>query len=365
MNQPRTFFPSAPPKAQDTQLNWKSVADLADKEPPKREFAVDPLLPKNQVSSIYGDGGTGKSLIAKQLCVCVAADQPWFGLPTAKGRAIYLTAEDDDDELHRRFYDIARGMGLDLKNLPDLHYETLIGQDALFAAQDRANGSLQPTGLYEEFCAKIDAFSPEVAVIDTLADINPADENQRSAARQFVQLLRKPAVQFRCTVIVLAHPSLTGMNSGTGTSGSTGWNNSVRSRLYFRRPDEEDADPDLRVLELMKSNYSRIGEKITLRWKNGVFFKEGGETYLDQQAQNAKAKRIFLQLLDAFTEQGREVNGIAGSNFAPNKFAQTKQAEGLNKRKLRTAMEALFHEGKIINLKRPNGRGSYIVRKNT
>ena len=79
----------------------------------------------------------------------------------------------------------------------------------------------------------------------------------------------------------------------------------MRSRLYFRRPDEEDADPDLCVLELMKSHYSRIGEKITLRWKNAVFFKEGGETYLDQQAQNAKAKHIFLQLLDAFTEQGR------------------------------------------------------------
>lgn len=82
MYQPRTFFPSAPPETQDTQLNWKSVADLADKEPPKREFAVDPLLPKNQVSSIYGDGGVGKSLIAKQLCVCVTANQPWFGLPT-------------------------------------------------------------------------------------------------------------------------------------------------------------------------------------------------------------------------------------------------------------------------------------------
>ena len=148
INQPSTFFPSAPPETQDTQLNWISVADLADKEPPKREFAVYPLLPKNQVSSIYGDGGVGKLLIAKQLCVCVTADQPWFGLPTTLGRAIYLTAEDDQDELHRRFYNITRGIGLDLKSIPDLHYESLIGQDALFATQDRANGILHPTPLY-------------------------------------------------------------------------------------------------------------------------------------------------------------------------------------------------------------------------
>jgi hypothetical protein len=34
-------------------------------------------------------------------------------------------------------------------------------------------------------------------------------------------------------VLLTGHPSLTGINTGTGTSGSTAWNASVRSRLYF------------------------------------------------------------------------------------------------------------------------------------
>ena len=33
----------------------------------------------------------------------------------------------------------------------------------------------------------------------------------------------------------------------------------------------EEADPDVRVLRVMKSNYGRIGDEHKLRWQNGVF----------------------------------------------------------------------------------------------
>ena len=113
-----------------------------------------------------------------------------------------------------------------------------------------------------------------MAVIDTLADVNPAVENHRYAARQFIQLLRKPAIENNCSVIVLVHPSLTGLNSGAGTSGNIAWLNSLRSRLYLTRPGGEDTDPDLRVLELMKSNYLRVGTTVNIRWKDGVFLHQ-------------------------------------------------------------------------------------------
>ena len=46
------------------------------------------------------------------------------------------------------------------------------------------------------------------------------------------------------------------------------------SRLYFKRAvtdKDQEPDPDLRVLEVMKSNYGPIGETINLRWKDGLF----------------------------------------------------------------------------------------------
>ena len=95
------------------------------------------------------------------------------------------------------------------------------------------------------------------------------DENQRAQARQFISLLRKLAHKYNCAVVVLAHPSLSGLNSGSGTSGSTAWSNSVRSRFYLQRL--QDDDPDKRVLTLEKNNYARIGTEINLRWEDGCF----------------------------------------------------------------------------------------------
>jgi hypothetical protein len=37
----------------------------------------------------------------------------------------------------------------------------------------------------------------------------------------------KMAIQANAYIIVNSHPSLTGINSGSGLSGSTGWHNSV------------------------------------------------------------------------------------------------------------------------------------------
>lgn len=353
------------PDVEVADLQFLRVSDLAGKQPLERDWLITDWIPGNQVTLLYGDGGTGKSQIAMQLCLSVASGANWLGLPAKEGRSIYLTAEDDEDELHRRFVDIARGMSSDLSKYNNCHYISLAGEDALFALQDRGSQTLLPTPLFEEFCKYISRTKPKVAVVDTLADINPADENQRIAARQFIQLLRRPAIEHGCAIVVLAHPSLTGLNSGSGTSGSTGWSNSVRSRLYFARESGENADPNVRILELKKSNYSQIGTTVNVRWKDGVFVHDSGGTQLDHAALNKKAERVFLKLLDAYTEQGRYVNANSGSNYAPAQFASDPEAEGITKPKFRTVMQSLFHRGVIKNESGKGGRGSFIVRKNT
>ena len=59
----------------------------------------------------------------------------------------------------------------------------------------------------------------------------------------------------------------------TGSGGSAGWSNSVRSRLHLFYPEpESDAEPDrsARVLELPKANYGSTGESIRLRYVEGT-----------------------------------------------------------------------------------------------
>lgn len=110
--------------------------------------------------------------------------------------------------------------------------------------------------------------------------------------------------------------------SGSGTSGSTAWNNSVRSRLYLERIADEghEPDPDRRRLRTMKSNYGRVGGEIPLRWQQGVFLAEeaGQAPMLDRMAAGAKAERVFLKLLEEFAEQGRRVNHQAAPPTRPS-----------------------------------------------
>ncbi|MCA3488298.1 MAG: ATPase, partial [Rhodobacter sp.] len=157
------------------------------------------------------------------------------------------------------------------------------------------------------------------------------------------------AIRHECAVLLLAHPSLAGLSTGTGTSGSTGWNNSVRSRIYLSRivHDGFEADPDARVLRTLKANYGRTGGEISLRWDGGVFAAQEPATELDRVAGNAKAERVFIKLLRLLAEQGRRVNTGGGQTYAPTVFENHPEAEGVSKRAFRSAMECLLRNGAI------------------
>ena len=98
-----------------------------------------------------------------------------------------------------------------------------------------------------------------------------------------------------------------------------------------------------------KANYGRTGGEIAMTWRDGVFVADAPETGLDRKAASAKAERVFLKLLRAFTEQGRRVNGNGGATYAPKTFAESSEAEGCTKRALKAAMDSLYHARRIKN----------------
>ena len=177
------------------------------------------------------------------------------------------------------------------------------------------------------------------------------DEIKRPHARRFIGLLRGLALDFKLTVLLLTHPSLSGMSSGAGTSGSTGWSNSVRSRLYLVRPPgaDDDDDGDTRVLTTKKSNYGRVGAKRVLRWQDGVFVLDSGAR-ADKLEANAEDDRTFLAILADFARSDRAVSDKKSSTFAPPRFAEHPSAKGLSVVRLNAAMQRLFAASRIHNV---------------
>jgi RecA-family ATPase len=188
-------------------------------------------------------------------------------------------------------------------------------------------------------------------VLDTLADIFAGNENARAEARQFIGLLRGLAIDHDLTVLLLAHPSLSGMATGSGTSGSTAWSNSVRSRLYLETIKDEkgkEIDANVRVLSVKKLNYGPADIQLRLRWSNGLFILDSATGSFDKVAADAKAERVFLELLGLLAAQGRDVSPNAGRTYAPSVFEAHPQAEGIRKRGFAEAMERLLTAGRIL-----------------
>jgi len=119
------------------------------------------------------------------------------------------------------------------------------------------------------------------------------------------------AIKARCSVAILAHPSNAGMATGSGLSGSTGWHNKVRSRLYMRSPTTakgEEIDSDVREIQFLKNNYGKQGDSIQVRWEKGVFVLEGGPASFERVARDRDDEHRFLDLLAKHEGQGRNMS---------------------------------------------------------
>jgi RecA-family ATPase len=166
-------------------------------------------------------------------------------------------------------------------------------------------------------------------------------------------MLRGLAIEANAALAILAHPSLSGISSGSGMSGSTAWHNSVRARAYLTHAQTEkgeEPNPDLRELIFKKNNYGPVAERILLRWERGVFVPEAGCSSLEKLAADQRVDQRFLQLLAQFTQQGRNLSHKQNANsFAPKMFAQEKGADGkkISESAFEGAMTRLFAANKI------------------
>ncbi|TIP37610.1 MAG: AAA family ATPase [Mesorhizobium sp.] len=333
------------PLADLPELRWVNPAEWQGMPVPAREWYVEDLIPMRQVTLLYGDGGVGKSLLALQIAAAGAMSIETLGLAPCAGKVLYLGAEDEEAEFQRRLADVCKSHGRDLSDLSMFRLLPMADKDALLSVPDKS-GTMQPTPLWLDVSEFAESYQPRLIVLDTVADLFAGDEIKRGQARQFITMLRKLAIRINCAVILLAHPSVQGMTSGTGTSGSTGWSNSSRSRLYLTRGDKDD-DSDLRVLKTMKINYGKVGGELKLRWHEGAFVLDDGKPSPAAGLIARRDDELFRELISAINRSGQRVAPTKGVNYAPNVLALRPEAKGVSKKALEAAMHRLLAAGLI------------------
>src|SRR5262249_9626956 len=279
-------------------LKWLDMSKWDNEPVPQRKWAIKDRVPLNQAGLFSGEGGAGKSIIELMKDVAHVSGKDWLGSLPEIGPAFYIGAEDDQDELHIRLAAIATHYQTTFAQLIEggLHVLCLLGQDATLCAANPRTGKVEITALYKQIYEQAGDIKPKNISIDTLSRAFAGNEIERTQVYGFAMHMQALAMVANGAVTVLSHPSLHGMSSGSGISGSTAWHGAFRFRQYLKGAKSdpgEQPDGDLRQLEFKKNQYGPIGEAITLRYRRGLFLPEHGLSSFEKAARESQSENAF------------------------------------------------------------------------
>ena len=346
---PMDYANMEPDDAQDliaaAAISTLNLVKLAKIKPTPKRFVIPKLAPAGEVTLFTGPGSSGKSLLAQQLTTALAAGKSTLRFDMTKSKAIYITCEDDAEQLHWRQAHICRSLNVAMESLAgSLHLASLRGNLDNALALATAPGEFQLTPAYERVAALIRRTGAAFVALDNVAHLFAGNENDRGDVTRFINTLNRLAGETGAAILLLGHPN----KSGDSYSGSTAWLNAVRSQICI----EHDLTTDMRTLTVGKANYVRKGDAIRFAWVDWAFAHEDDllpdtARALAETVRASGENSSFLRCLTVCTEQRRNVSHQPGVNYAPQIFAGMTEAKGVKVEGFKAAMERLLHIGKI------------------
>ena len=327
---------------------------LAYDPEPQRDYLVEGVIPADNLTLVSGRGGIGKSRLMTQLAVAMQTDGHWLNMPVKQGPALFVTSEEDRRDVHLALLAILKAEGKNLPDCSNLHILPLADRDACMAAAPSKLAPLEATPLWRALEETVERIEPKALFLDALADMFGGEENFRRHVRGFIVLLKRLALRRKLAVLLISHPSVSGMNSGSGLSGSTDWHNGPRARLFIQELNDDEGvplDKSKRAVTIMKAQHSDMeGTIFHVRWDNGVYVYEGqdgGPAPYDRAIATTRAESVFLGMLRDYEAQGRAVSPNPGLSYAPAVFAKDPDAKGVTKTALARAMSKLLKDNDI------------------
>jgi RecA-family ATPase len=337
-------------------VNVVNILAWQDAAVPEREWALPNRIPLRHVTLFSGEGAAGKSLLALMLAAATALGREWLGAAPQQGNALFIDAEDEPDELHRRLTNILAYYGAGFADVAGkLHIASLVGKDAVLGAPSRKAGRIEPTTLYAQILEMAGDLKPRVITVASSANVFAGNENDRGQVMQFVALLVRLAIAANGGVVPISHPSLTGKATDSGLSGSTGWHNGPRARMYLKAytpTNGEDVETnavnaDMRTIEFRKNQYGPMAESIVLRFERerGLFVPVSGIS-ANRFEREQQAQQVYVKVLAKLTGQNQDLGPSPNSptNYAPKLIAGQPEAKGFTVAELVQAQQRLLDD---------------------
>jgi DNA-binding transcriptional ArsR family regulator len=290
--------------------------------PPPREFVVPDLIPRHHATTLYGWGGTAKSLLAMLLSLSVAGGRERFfdRVVAVHGPVLYLDFELDADEQQRRVMQLACGMNMAVPE--DLLYVSTLG----FRTHDAIDFAL---GRCKEYGA----------VLIVLDSLGPAMIGDMTAAKDVIEFHNCYIAPFKVigvTPILVDHQARQQSGEGyqnKGAFGSAYKEHLSRSLIQVEAGDRSAERGVLNVrLRHKKTNFGVLVEPfdVSLSYSDEMIVATTRDLTPADRAQEATLnadERVVAALRDgpAYPDEIAEATGLARSTVK-NKINALKKA---------------------------------------
>jgi len=197
--------------------------DTATMEPLDAQdlFLVNPLLPTDSPTILFGDGGSFKTYLAISLAIHVAIGRPWMGAETPCLPVIYLDYEGTPQSFANRQRRILHGMGIDV-GMP---------HNSLFYWAGRG---LPLADHVEALKRKIQSTGACLLIIDSIGPAAGGEVEKSEVSLSYFRSLAKLSI----TTLNIAH--ITKGGDKKYPFGSIYWHNEARRTWYVERVQEEE-----------------------------------------------------------------------------------------------------------------------------
>jgi RecA-family ATPase len=330
-------------------MDWH---ELASQTPPRRHWFEEHWLSPDP-TYLGGRGGVGKTLLTQQMATCWASGRGFLESVSGPLTVLMWACEDHHDELWRRQHDICRWLGIDMAGLSGrLWIVPRRGHDnTLFAPEF---GRTAWTRHYQHLRDQVNDLKADVFILDNIGQtFGGKSENDRHDVTAFVNGMAGLRLDAPFAPILLGHPAKA---EGSEFSGSTAWENAVRTRWYLgatlpdvKAADDLEPDPSIRYLARRKANYSAQDWR-RLRYTDGVLVPEtttdGSRYDTTARAEVARAvvRKGLLRLMDLNIDT---VPGSTSKSYLPAKLVEMGFHEGHAKPELAAALNRLIAD-KVI-----------------
>lgn len=266
----------------------------------------------SDVREIASPGGSGKSTLMLLECISIALGRPFLGLEVmTQGPVLYVTAEDPESILRRRFVEIMDALGL-TEEQQDLAASRFHVVDArtrpLYLADKQEYGVLRVSPLVNQLIHQYAPYKPISVYLDPRVNFTLGEENCNEDAQVLLTAVRKLSVGLNAAVSVIHHTGksvlregITDMYSGRG---ATAFADGCRMTLAIKIADDESQwplglraglDDEVLLLKPGKMSYApkRALEPIWLT-RIGWLFEPFRELRLTpEQAERARADQVL------------------------------------------------------------------------